>query len=98
MPKPKKRRVHEPLKLHENPETGKDPKDLNRGAKVEVGNKDQQRCEFSKGEVQQSNDKGKNVDAKFLNAQRPLTMKREAQSITNLIQAGKAKTKRIEGS
>ena len=86
------------MKLHENSETGKDPKGLNRGAKVEGGNKDLQRCEFSEGEVQPSNDKVKNVVVKFLNAQGPFTMKREAQSITNRIQAGKAKMKRIEGS
>ena len=86
------------MKLHENSENGKDPKDLKRGAKVEVGNRDLQRCEFSKGEAQPGNDKGKHVDAKFLNAQGPFTMKREAQSITNLIQAGKAKMKRTEGT
>ena len=48
----KKRKVNEPLKLPANSETGKDPKDLNRGSKVEVVKDDLQRSEFKKRGMQ----------------------------------------------
>ena len=44
----KRRNVYAPLKLRAKSETGKDPEDLNRGSKVEVGNDDLQRREFNK--------------------------------------------------
>ena len=87
----KKRKVNEPSKLPENSKIGKDPKDLNRGIKVEVGKDGLQRSEFNKGVMQPCTNKGNNVDAKVLNAHGPISMKREAQSIANLIQVGKAK-------
>ena len=69
------------------------------GSKVEVGNDDLQRREFNKGVMQPSTNKGDNVDAKDRIAHGPITMKREAQSIANLIQVGKAKmNKRIDSS
>ena len=82
------------MKLPANSETGKDPKDLNRGSKVEVGKDDLQRSEFNKGVMQPCTNKGNNVDAKVPNTHGPISMKREAQSIANLIQVGKAKMKK----
>ena len=90
--------VYEPLMLHTNLEIGKDHKDLNRGVKVEVGNDDMQRREFTKGVMQPSTNMGNNVDVKDQLGHRPITMKREAQSIANLIQVGKAKMKKIGSS
>ena len=90
----KKRKINEPPKLLENSKNGKDPKDLDRGFKVEVGQNDLQRSEFNKGIMQPCTNKGNNVDAKVLDAHGPTSMKREAQSIANLIQVGKAKMKK----
>ena len=94
----KKRKVTEPSKLPENSNTGKDPKDLNGGIKVEVGKDDLLRSEFNKGVMRPCTNKGNNVDAKVLDAHGPTSMKREAQSIVDLIQAGKAKIKRVDSS
>ena len=90
----KKKKVHEPFKLHVNSESGKDPKDLNRVETVEVGNDDLQRCESSKGVMQPSTNKGNYVDAKDRIPHGPITMGREAQSIANLIHVGKVKMKK----
>ena len=54
----KKRKGNEPLKLLANSETGKDPKDFNRGSKVEVGKEDLQRSEFIKRRMQPCINKG----------------------------------------
>ena len=87
----KKRKTHEPAELPGNSETGKDQKDFNRGTKVEAGKNDLQKCEFNKGCMQPSTNRGNNVVAKVQDACGSTSIKREAQFIVNLIQAGKAK-------
>ena len=77
-----------------NSENGKKPKNLNRGSKVEVGKDDLQKSEFRKGVMHLCTNKGNNVEAKDQITHGPISMKREAQSIANLIQVGKAKMKK----
>lgn len=86
----KKRKVTEPSKLPENSNLGKDPKDLNRGIKVEVGKDDLPRSEFNNEVMQPCTNKGNNVDAKVLDAHGPTSMKRKAQSIANLTKEGES--------
>ena len=93
----KKRKVEELPKLHRNSITGKDQEDLNRGNKVEVGKDDLLETEFNGKGMQPCTNKGNIVDAKVQIALRTTSTKREAQSIVNLLQAGKAKMKRTEG-
>ena len=59
--------------------------------KVKAVKADLQQCEFQKGEIHPSTNKGKHVEAKDQDMHGPMSMKREAQSIANLINAGKAK-------
>ena len=83
--------------MHRNSITGKDQEDLNRGNKVEVGKDDLLKTEFNGKGMQPCTNKGNSVDAKVQIALGTASTKREAQSIANLLQAGKAKMKRAEG-
>ena len=73
-----------------------DPKTLNRETTVEVAKVDTKQCEIQKGELHTSTNNGNTVGAKDQDMHGPMSMNREAQSIANLIQAGKAKAKRTD--
>ena len=76
--------------MQENSNTGKDQKESDLGTKVRFGRDDRNASEFSRTGVQPSVNKGYIVGTVAKPALGNAT-KREAQSITNLIQAGKAK-------
>jgi len=75
----------------QNSSTGKDQRDFNPGTKVGISGDDLSKNEFSRMGVQHSFNKGPNVEAVAASALGNASNKREAQSIMNLIQAGKAK-------
>ena len=75
----------------QNSSTGKDQRDFNPGTKVGISGDDLSKNEFSRVGVQHSINKGQNVEAVAASALGNASNKREAQSIMNLIQAGKAK-------
>ena len=89
--KPTKREVDEMLTMQANSNTGSDQGGGNWGIKVAVNNKDPSKLEFSNMGMQPSINRGDDVAAKVAQALGNATNKREAQSIGNLIQAGKAK-------
>ena len=75
--------------------SGKDQRVLNRDRKVELTEDDLHQTEFQKWEFLSSTNRGSKVGAKNQDLHGCSTMKRAAQSITNLINAGKAKMMRI---
>ena len=79
------------LMMQANSDIGSDQGDDNWGIKVAVTNEDPSKVEFSNMGMQPSNNQGVGVAAKVVQALGNTTNKREAQSIGNLIQAGKAK-------
>ena len=87
----KRRKVDEMLTMQTNSNIGSDHGDDNWGIKVAVMNGDPSKVEFSKMGMQSSTNMGAGVAAKVAQALGTTTNKREAQSIGNLIQAGKAK-------
>ena len=92
----KRRKVEELPKVQENSNTGKDQKESDLGTKVRLGGDDRSATESSSTGVQPSIDKGNIVGTVAKTALGHAT-KREAQSITNLIQAGKAKMTKTKG-
>ena len=82
------------LTTQANSNTGSDQGDDNWGIKVAVINKDPSKVEFSNMVMQPSINRGVDVAAKVAHALGNTTNKREAQSIGNLIKAGKAKMSR----
>ena len=87
----KKRRLAEASPRPTNSKIREDPKTLNRESKVEAFKVDLHEGEIQKGEMHPSTNKGTFVEAKDQDMHGPMSMKREAQSIANLINAGKAK-------
>ena len=79
------------LTIQANSITGSDQGDDNWGIKVAVMNEDPSKVEFSKMGMQSSINQGVGVAAKVAQALGNATNKKEAQSIGNLIQVGKAK-------
>ena len=79
------------LTLQANSNTASDHGDDNWGITVAVMNEDPYKVEFSNMGMQPSINQGVGVAAKVAQALGNTTNKREAQSIGNLIQAGKAK-------
>ena len=75
----------------QNSSTGIDQRDFNPGIKVAINGDDLSNNEFSRTGVQHSFNRGHNVVAVAASALGNASNKREAQSIMNLIQAGKAK-------
>ena len=73
---------------------GEDPKALYREHKVEAAKDDLQQTEVHKGKLHSSTNRGSKVGAKNQDMHGPTTSKMEAQSLMNLINAGKAKMMR----
>ena len=82
--------------MQSNSKNGSDQGCDNRGIKVAVINKDPSKVEFSNLGMQPSINRGEDVAAKVALALGNTTNKREAQSIGNLIKAGKAKMSRTK--
>ena len=87
----KRRKVDGMLTMQANSNIGSDQGDVNWGIKVAVMNEGPSKVEFSNMGMQSSINQGVGVAAKVAQALGSTTNKREAQSIGNLIQAGKAK-------
>ena len=79
----------------ENSREGEDQKVLNRDLKVEGAKDDLQQAGLKKCETLSSTNRGTKVGANNQEMHGSNTIKREAQSITNLINAGKAKMMKI---
>ena len=84
-------KIDEVLSLQVNSNTGNDHGWDSRRSNVAGTNDDQMKVEFNNMGMQPSTNRGGDVDARVANAMGICTNKREAQSIMNLIQAGKAK-------
>ena len=82
------------LTMQANSNIGSDQGDDNWGIKVADITKDPTKSEFSNTGMQPSINRGDDVAAKVAHALGSNTNKREAQSIGNLIKAGKAKMSR----
>ena len=92
----KRRKVDELPKMKANTNNGKDQGDFNWGDKAGINSDDFNTTAFSRTGIQPSNNKGHGVDAVVNTALGIATNKGEAQSIANLIQAGKAKMTRTK--
>ena len=79
--------------MQANSNPGKDQKEHDLGDKVKLGGDDPSATEFSRLGTQPCNNKGFLVHTDAITAKRN-SHKREAQSILNLIHAGKAKMKK----
>ena len=82
--------------MQANSNTGSDQGCDSRGTNAAATNKDPLKVEFSKVGMQPSINRGVDVDAEVALALGTNTNKREAQSIGNLIKAGKAKMSRTK--
>ena len=79
------------LTMQANSNIGSDQGWDSRGPNAATTIKDPMTVEFNKAGMQPSTNRGDDVAARVANALGTCTNKREAQSIMNLIQAGKAK-------
>ena len=82
--------------MHSNSNNGSDQGCDSRGTNVAAINKDPSKVEFSKMRMQPSINRGVDVVAEVALALGNSNNKREAQSIGNLINAGKAKMSRTK--
>ena len=81
--------------MQANSNSGEDQKEPDLGVKVKLGGDDQSATEFSRTGMQPCNNKGPFVHTVAITA-KGNSKKREAQSILNLIQAGRTKMKKTE--
>lgn len=91
----KRRKCPKAEQSPKNSSEGEDQKVFNRDHKVERAKDDLQEAGFNKCEFLSSTNRGSKVGVKNQEMQACSSIKREAQSITNLINAGKAKMMRI---
>ena len=86
-----KRKVDDLVTMQANSNNGSDQGADSRGSHVAATNKDPLKVEFNKVGMQPSINRGVDVVAEVVYALGSCTNNREAQSIGNLIKAGKAK-------